>query len=106
MYARVTLLEVDTLRSSVADALTAFEDETVPRLRSQPGYCGVWAMATAEGKGLLMSLWETEEQASTEGEHAFYSQELGRNATFFRSPPGRERYEVLFTELAVTTEPR
>jgi heme-degrading monooxygenase HmoA len=98
MHARVTLLEVDTLRSSIPDALTRFRSETLPRLRGQPGYLGVWVLATPEGKGLLMSLWETEAQGDAEGDHGYYAQELGRFATLFRSAPGREEYEVLYVD--------
>ena len=98
MHARVTLLEIDTLRTTMADALARFQDETLPRLRQQPGYLGVWVLATPEGKGLLMSLWETEAEADVEGDHGYYQQELGRFTTLFRSPPGREEYEVLFVD--------
>ena len=45
---------------------------TLERLRVQPGYQGVWVLATPEGKGLLMSLWETQAQAAVEGDHNFY----------------------------------
>jgi hypothetical protein len=106
MHARVTLLEIDTVRTTVAHALDVFEHETLERLRNQRGYRGVWAMANAEGKGVLMSLWDTAEQAATEGDHNFYAEELGRFTTFFRSPPGRDRYEVLFHEETVSTEAR
>jgi hypothetical protein len=41
MHARVTLLEIDTLRTSMTDALERFRSETLPRLRVQPGYLGV-----------------------------------------------------------------
>jgi hypothetical protein len=98
MYARVTLLEIDALRASVPDALERFHSHTLERLRQQPGYRGVWVLATPEGKGLLMSLWETEDQAAIEGDHHFYAEELGHFATLFRSPPGREEYEVLFVD--------
>ena len=98
MYARVTLLEIDTVRTAMADALDLFRDHTLDRLRAQPGYQGVWVLATAEGKGLLMSLWETEAQADIEGDHHFYEDELGRFATLFRSAPGRDEYEVLLVD--------
>jgi hypothetical protein len=98
MYARVTLLEIDTMRATVADALEQFESATLARLRQQPGYRGVWVLATPDGKGLLMSLWDTEAEADVEGDHHFYADELGRFATLFRSPPGREEYEVLFVD--------
>jgi hypothetical protein len=100
MYARVTLLEIDTLRATVGEALETFRAQTLERLREQLGYRGVWVLATAEGKALLMSLWETEAQASIDGDHQFYGEELGRFATLFRSPPGRNEYEVMFVDEA------
>lgn len=98
MYARVTLLEVDTMRTSVEGALALFREQTVPRLRAQPGYRGVYALTTPEGKALVMSLWDTEDEAATEAEHGFYSEELGRFMTVFRAPPGRDRYEVALVD--------
>jgi hypothetical protein len=79
-----------------------FNEHTLPRLRESPGYQGVVVLTTSEGKGALLSLWDTAEQAST-GDGAFYGDELARYATLFRSPPGRERYEVALTDLPLTT---
>jgi hypothetical protein len=106
MFARVTLLEIDTLRSSVDDALEQFRSQTVPRLRAQPGYRGVWALTTEEGKALVMSLWATQADADADGggDRQFYEQELGRFATLFRSPPGREEYAVVFVDQPAVQE--
>jgi heme-degrading monooxygenase HmoA len=82
----------------MAAALEAFRQQTLDRLRAQPGYRGVWVLTTPDGKGLLMSLWDTEAQADVEGDHHFYADELGRFATLFRSPPGREEYEVVLVD--------
>jgi heme-degrading monooxygenase HmoA len=98
MYARVTLLEIDTLRTTVEAALERFRNETLPRLRRQPGYQGVWVLTTSTGNALLMSLWDTAEHADAEGDHHFYADELGRYATLFRSPPGRDEYEVVLVD--------
>lgn len=98
MFARLTLLEIDTVRVSMSAALGRFQTDIAPRLREQPGYCGVFVLSTPEGKGALLSLWETEEQAAVEGDHQFYGEALGSFATFFRSAPGRERYEVVYRE--------
>ena len=98
MFARLTLLEIDTLRVSMNEALARFESEIAPRLCQQPGYCGVFVLTTPEGKGALLSLWKTEEQAAIEGDHQFYGEALGSFATFFRSVPGRERYEVSYVD--------
>jgi hypothetical protein len=98
MYARLTLLEIDTVRTSMANALEHYETMIAPRLREQPGYCGVYVLATPEGKGAILSLWDTEEQAAIEGDHSFYAEALGSFATFYRSAPGRERYEILYSD--------
>jgi hypothetical protein len=98
MYVRATLLEVDTLRTSVDDALQVFEAEVLPHLRQQPGYEGVMVMATPDGKGLLLTFWSNEAEASADGESGFYADTLARYVTLFRAPPDRQRYEVLFSE--------
>ena len=76
MFARLTLLEIDTVRVSMDEALDQFRNEVAPRFVSSPAICGVFVFSTPEGKGALLSLWETEEQAATEGDHEFYGQVL------------------------------
>lgn len=101
MFARVTLLEIDTERVTVADALQTYESEVLPEVRRQSGYAGVYVLSTPEGKGLVMTLWSTEEQASADGRAGFYEDVLARFVTVFRAPPGRERYEVALAEAPV-----
>jgi heme-degrading monooxygenase HmoA len=98
MYSRVTLLEIDTLRVPMHEAAAVFEEQVVPGLRSQHGYEGAVALATPEGKGMIITFWDTEEGAQdTSG---FATAELERFVTMFKSPPGREYYEVAFADLA------
>src|SRR3954463_7358843 len=99
MYARVTLLEIDTVRTSIAEALNHYEEQVMPELRSQPGYAGVLVMTTPDGKGLIVSLWNTVEAADASAVTGFYAETLERFMVMFRSPPGRERYEVVFTDI-------
>jgi hypothetical protein len=94
MFARVTLLEIDTVRLSMDAALARFRSETLPRLRLQPGYRGIYVLTTPDGKAALMSLWDTEPQAASDAGPGFYGEELGHFATFFRSAPGRDTYDV------------
>jgi hypothetical protein len=98
MYARVTLLTIDTDRVAVPDAVVELRQHTLPLLRAQPGYRGIYVLATTEGKGMLISLWETEDQAAIDSVGGFYSDELAHFTTMFRSPPGRDRYEVVLTD--------
>ena len=101
MFARVTALEIDTLRVGVDDAVALFEEVVLPELHEQEGFGGVYVLATPEGKGLLLSLWETADQAAADQETGFYADVLERFVTLYRSPPGRESYEVKLSELAV-----
>jgi heme-degrading monooxygenase HmoA len=97
MYSRVTLLEIDTLRTTVEDALALFKDDVLPQIRGQEGYEGALVLTTPEGKGLILTVWESEEAAARSAQLA--SGAVERHVTLFRSPPGRENYEVVLFEL-------
>jgi len=97
MFARVTLLEIDTVRTDVDTALERFKEIVLPELRKQEGYLGVYVLGTAEGKGLLMSLWANEAAASVES--GFYDEQLAKFMSLFRSPPGRDHYRVFLVEV-------
>jgi hypothetical protein len=102
MHARATLLEIDTLRIGVDTALATFEAEVLPGLREQPDYEGVLVLSNGEGKGLIVTFWATAEGADI-GEQGPYAHTLADYMTLFRSPPGRERYEVALAELPART---
>jgi hypothetical protein len=97
MYARVTLLEIDTLRIGMDDAVALFKGEVLPGLQAQEGLEGVAVLTTPEGKGMIFTLWATEEGAQDAA--GFGSTELERYMTLFRAPPGREHYAVAFADL-------
>jgi hypothetical protein len=99
MFTRLTLLEIDTLRTDMVSAVEWFRTEVMPELRRQPGYAGVLVMATPEGAAAVLSFWETPEAANTT---SFYSSVLERYTTIFRSPPGREHYQIALAELPTT----
>ncbi len=100
MHARVTLLEIDTLRTTVADAVRRFEDEVLPELRHQDGYQGIYVLTTPDGKVALVSLWDTAAQADSR-RSGFYPDTLARYLTLFAAPPGREHYEVALADAPV-----
>ena len=98
MYARVTMVEVDPVRMSIPAALQGFREQVLPELHNQPGYEGVYVLATPEGKALLISLWSTREAAESNVASGYYEAQLAKFVTVFRSPPGREQYEVVLAE--------
>jgi hypothetical protein len=97
MYSRVTLLEIDTMRTTVESAVELFEERVLPHLREQDGYEGVVVLANDDGKAMLVSVWKTEDAAIASAD--FATAALEEFVTLFRSPPGREQYEVRFAEM-------
>jgi hypothetical protein len=103
MFARVTQLEIDTLRTSIDESLALFDETVLPRLRTQPGYQGVYVLTTNEGHGMIVSLWDTSQHAAADAESGFYADVLSEFVTLFKAPPGRERYEVRVIDAVNTT---
>jgi len=98
VFARTTQLEIDTVRVSLDAALVLFEREVMPRLRTQPGFSGVYVLTTPEGPAMLVTFWNSAEAADAASTTGWYSDVLDEYMTLFRSPPGRARYEVRFAE--------
>ena len=99
MYARVTQLEVDTVRVDMTEAVELFRNDILPDLRDRPGYRGVYVLATPAGQGVLVSLWDTEAQADASTDGGAYTETLERYMTLFKAPPGRGRYEVVVADV-------
>jgi heme-degrading monooxygenase HmoA len=100
MIARVTLAEIDALRMSVDQAVDVFRDSVVPALREQEGYEGVYVLLSDEGKVLALTFWESEEAADAgiAGSRSFYAEQIAKFVTLYRSPPGREMYNVVLAD--------
>jgi len=95
MFARVTLFEIDTLRITLPDAERLFDEQVIPLVEQQPGFLGFYVMRTPEGKGMVLSLWASEEAAESGIESGYYQQQIAKFVMFVRQPPGREHYEVI-----------
>ncbi len=101
MYSRVTLLEIDTLRVDVEDVLHEFETRILPDVREMPGYDGIAVMVTPEGKGMVVSFWDTEEDV--EASATLAASAVEEFVTVYRAPPGREHYRVAYAEMPRVT---
>jgi heme-degrading monooxygenase HmoA len=104
MFARTTLFEIDTVRMPLDDAQRLFLEQVLPQLKRQPGFRGLYLMRTPEGKGMVLTLWESEQAAESGIESGYYQEQIAKFVTFMRQPPGREHYEVVHAE--VTPEAR
>jgi len=104
MVARVTLAEIDLLRISLEEATERFRRDILPPLEQQPGYRGVYALSTPDGQALVMTLWESEADADAGLASGFYSGQVEKLVTFYRSPPGRESYEVVVADIPTVVD--
>lgn len=98
MFSRVTLFEIDTMSISVNAALEQFKESVVPEMQKQEGYEGAYVMSTAEGKGLILSLWQDEQTAEASVKSGYYDDQVQKFVAMFRAPTGREHYEVIFVD--------
>ena len=69
----------------------------MPALRAQDGYEGCYVLATPEGKALVLTFWSDDEAADAglAGGRSFYAEQVEKFVTIYRSPPGRETYDVV-----------
>jgi heme-degrading monooxygenase HmoA len=100
MIARVTTADIDTVRTSVKEAVEVFRDSVLPALHEQPGYEGSCVLLSLEGKALVVTFWasEVDADAGLVGARSFYAEQVAKFATVYRSPPGRESYDVVLAE--------
>jgi L-asparaginase II len=97
MYARVTLLEVDVMRTDVDEVLERYRQEVLPEIQSRSGYEGMFVLANPEGQGLVMSLWSDEGTLASTA--ALAGSVVDRFMTVMRAAPGRESYEVRLADV-------
>ena len=58
------LVEVDVAAVDEQQGLSGLREQIVPAISSMPGFrSGTWLTGNDDGKGLSLTLWDTEEQA-------------------------------------------
>ena len=58
------LIEVDVTGVDPEQGLTALREQIVPAIKAMPGFAsGTWLPGNDEGKGLSLTLWNTEADA-------------------------------------------
>jgi heme-degrading monooxygenase HmoA len=100
MVARATMAEIDPVRMSIEEGIELFRDSVIPALHDQPGYEGVYVLLSPEGKALVLTFWESEEEADAgiAGGRSFYTEQIEKFVTLYRAPPGRETYRVVVAD--------
>jgi heme-degrading monooxygenase HmoA len=70
----------------------------LPALEEQFGYEGAYVLTTPEGKAMVLTFWTDEAAARETTESGFYADQVRKFVTFYRTPPGRELYDVALAE--------
>jgi hypothetical protein len=64
MYA--VLIEVDVTGVDPEEGLRALQEQIVPAIRQLPGFrSGTWLTGNQDGRGLSLTLWDTDQHART-----------------------------------------
>ncbi len=103
MVARATLAEIDVVRMSPERAIERFKESVIPALHDEDGYAGCYVLLSEEGKLLVLTFWDSDEQARASRLSGFYQAQIEKfsDLVFFSAPPGREAYDVVLAEAPV-----
>ncbi len=103
MVARATIAEIDFVRTSLEASVELFRDSVVAALREQDGYEGSVVLVSPQGQALALTFWRDEEAADAglRGGRSFYAEQVEKFVTIYRSPPGRETYDVVVADFPV-----
>lgn len=92
MFARLTITQIKVDKLDEAVKLT--KESILPAAQSQKGFSGAYLLTEPRGKSIMISLWETEEDAVANEQSGYYQQQVGKVKDFLTAPPVREGYEV------------
>ncbi|GMA15227.1 hypothetical protein E5F05_01325 (plasmid) [Deinococcus metallilatus] len=93
MYARVVMVMIR--QGKTEGTVEIFQDALIPVLREQAGFRGARLLTDANsGKGLMITLWESEAQMRANEASGFFREQLARFAPVLSAPPSAEHYEV------------
>ncbi len=98
MHARVTHFDVVVSEEVFGQAQRAFERQVAPEMRKQTGYGGCYLMRTRRGKGLLMSLWESDDPLDAGDTHGFYERQLALLEPLLGGHPSTESYQIDYAD--------
>jgi len=98
MYARITQFDIDTVQISLPAARERFLALVAPELSAQKGYEGLLVLENPEGRGILLTFWDSPEAEEAGRISGFYDEQVRKFVTFYRQPPGRDVFEVTVRE--------
>ena len=93
MFARLTIVQS---KPDKRDEVTKiYRESVVPSAKSQKGYRGIYLLSDPKtGKGISISLWDSEEDAIANEKSGYYQEQVGKFKEYFTAPSVQEGYEV------------
>lgn len=94
MYARVITSQLQL--GTTDEAVRIWQESATPLLKGRPGFKGAFLLGDRNtGRGVTITLWETEADATAMDTSGAYQQAIAHFAKLFTAPPAREQFEVL-----------
>ena len=93
MFAWVNKVRVK--RNNVDVSVKLYRDSVIPAAKSHKGFRGAYLLTNRKtGKGIFMTLWDSEEDAVSNEQSGYYKEPLSKFKEYFTTPPVCEGYEV------------
>jgi len=93
MHARVTTVEMQP--DKIEESVRMYRDSVIPAAKQQQGFKGAFLLTDPNtGKGVSITLWETEADMRAGETSGYYQEQIAKFAQIFAGPPTREGYEV------------
>lgn len=93
MYARVSIAQAQPGKAD--EVIRIHGDSVVPACKQQKEFKGLYLLTDRKtGKGITISLWETEADMTAAETSGFYQQQIAKFKAVLSATPVREAYEV------------
>ena len=93
MFARV--ITVHAQPGKIDEAATVYRDSIIPAAKEQKGFSSAMLLTDpVTGKGISVTLWETEADQKASEASGYVSQQVGKIAPLLAGPPVRESFVV------------
>ena len=94
MFARVTIAQGQI--DKMDEVIKIFEESIIPAVKPQKGFRGIYQLMDRKtGKGMSITLWDSEEDVTATEQSGLYQEQVGKVAHLLTAPPVREGYEVV-----------
>ncbi|GMA14165.1 hypothetical protein E5F05_02965 (plasmid) [Deinococcus metallilatus] len=93
MHARVVTVQIRP--GKMSGAVLIYRDAVLPLLERQKGFSGARLLTDlSTGRGLLLTLWESEADMRAVEASGVFQEEIARFQPVLGAPPSRDYYEV------------